>query len=249
MKKIIMTIMILISCNSMAEELSHDIKATPLIKVNKKDSEYNRICLYLNEKCNSYSAEIWKEGKISDAYYLIDKSPQVIKIIKDGNSYKVSGGWSFRDYHHSNEKKDNSDDILSPAGFIIYPAIYPIKKNKISLALVYKWETSYSGGGKEDNYADFIMLNNDNSYKVAFSDIPFSSKESIKACFKEDDYKKKSHCDDENWSVLSIKYQDTGKEYYEWEFVNKYYSWPAFEDKSKVKVEINKEKRYPFEIK
>lgn len=75
------------------------------------------------------------------------------------------------------------------------------------------------------------MLNDYNSYKVAFSDIPFSSKESIKACFKEDDYNKKSHCDDENWSVLSIKYQDTGKEYYEWEFVTKYYSWPAFEDK------------------
>ncbi len=36
MKKIIMIIMILISCNLVAEELSHDIMSTPLIKVNKK---------------------------------------------------------------------------------------------------------------------------------------------------------------------------------------------------------------------
>lgn len=237
------------SCNSIAEELIHDIKPTPLSKVNKKDSEYNSICLYLNGKCNNDSAEVWKGEKNSNAYYLIDRSPQIIKIIKNGNSYKINGEWSFRGYHHSNEKKDNSDDILSPAGIVIYPAIYPINKNKLSLALVYKWETSYSGGGKEDNYADFLMLNDDNSYKVAFSNIPFSSKESIKACFKEDDYKKKSHCYDESWSVLSIKYHDIGKEYYEWELVTKYYSWPAFEDKSKVKVEINREEKYPFEIK
>ncbi|WP_152495288.1 hypothetical protein [Dickeya sp. NCPPB 3274] len=169
--------------------------------------------------------------KNSDTYYLIDKSPQGIKIIKDGNSYKINGEWSFRSYHHSNEKKTTVMIYYLQLALLFILLYISSTKIKLSLALVYKWETSCSGGGKEDNYADFIMINNHYLYKLAFYNIPSLSKESIKACFKEDDYKKKSHCYDENWSVLSIKYHDTGKDYYEWEFVTKYCSWPAFDDK------------------
>nr|WP_250850320.1 hypothetical protein [Escherichia coli] len=39
-------------------------------------------------------------------------------------------------------------------------------------------------------FADFIMLNEDGTYKTAFSDIPFYSKEQVRACFSDSDYNK-----------------------------------------------------------
>lgn len=57
---------------------------------------------------------------------------------------------------------------------------------------------SYSGGSKEMDLADFIMLNEDGSYKTVFSNIPFYSREQIRACFLTLITQKKSHCYDES---------------------------------------------------
>ncbi|HFH0417345.1 TPA: hypothetical protein ACGHO4_004832, partial [Salmonella enterica subsp. diarizonae serovar 61:i:z] len=73
----------------------------------------------------------------------------------------------------------------------------PLSKVKLAVALVSKWSTNYSGGGREEEYANFMMINDDGTYQPAFKNILFSSKEMIKACFTEDDYAKQSHCHDE----------------------------------------------------
>lgn len=53
--------------------------------------------------------------------------------------------------------------------------------------------TAYSGGGRQENYADFLLLDDDGSYNVAFKDIPFSSSEMIRACFSAEEYARKLH--------------------------------------------------------
>ncbi len=90
------------------------------------------------------------------------------------------------------------------------------------------------------NFADFIMLNEDGTYKTAFSDIPFYSKEQVRACFSDSDYNKKSHCYDESWSVFNISIIDNGSEFYLWEFITKSYNWPSFVDKARIKKSVDK---------
>ncbi|KDT12614.1 hypothetical protein AB84_4852 [Escherichia coli 2-052-05_S3_C1] len=89
-------------------------------------------------------------------------------------------------------------------------------------------------------FADFIMLNEDGTYKTAFSDIPFYSKEQVRACFSDSDYNKKSHCYDESWSILNISIIDNGAEFYLWEFITKSYNWPSFVDKARIKKSVDK---------
>ncbi|EFU1598202.1 hypothetical protein HUO91_004495, partial [Salmonella enterica] len=120
-------------------------------------------------------------------------------------------------------------------------------KVKMAVALVSKWSTNYSGGGREEEYANFMMINDDGTYQPAFKNILFSSKEMIKACFTEDDYAKQSHCHDESWSILNLKINDESKDYYSWKFITKSYGWPAFTDKASTKVSINESVAYPFQ--
>ncbi|MFI8418324.1 hypothetical protein ACQKDS_13960 [Serratia sp. NPDC078593] len=124
-----------------------------------------------------------------------------------------------------------------------------MSKKQNAVALVQKWSTSYSGGGKEVELAYFVMINDDGTYKKLFSNILFYSREQIRACFSDSDYAKKSHCSDERWSVLNISMKDNGSEFHIWEFINKSYSWPSFVDKSKTKTKmsVRKEIVYPFQ--
>ena len=115
------------------------------------------------------------------------------------------------------------------------------------MALVSKWSISYSGGGRQVEYADFIMLNDDGTYQVAFKNILFSAKELIRACFNNEDYKKDTHCHDESWSTLNVKIKDVGKGYYAWELTTKSYFWPAWKNKQSTRVSISKKTIYPFQ--
>ncbi|WP_222942963.1 hypothetical protein [Xenorhabdus sp. PB62.4] len=122
-----------------------------------------------------------------------------------------------------------------------------MSKTKQAVALVSKWGTAYAGGGREKEYADFMMINNDGSYEAAFKNIHFSSREMIMACFSEDDYAKNLHCHDEGWSILNLKFIDDGKEYYSYKFITKSYGWPSFTDESSINVETNENIAYPFQ--
>lgn len=90
------------------------------------------------------------------------------------------------DFTKEANNEDVPDDELTKSDVYIYPALYPLSKVKTAVALVSKWSTTYSGGGREEEYANFIMINDDGTYQPAFKNIPFSSREMIKACFTED---------------------------------------------------------------
>lgn len=167
-----------------------------------------------------------------------------MKLKKEGDVYSKIVSWDFA---KESQNEDATDDELTKSDVYIYPALYPINKVKTAVALVSKWSTTYSGGGREEEYANFMMINDDGTYQLAFKNIPFSSREMIKACFTEDDYAKKSHCHDETWSILNLKITDNSKEYYLWKFIIKSYDWPAFKDKALTQININESVAYPFQ--
>jgi hypothetical protein len=223
---------------------------TPLIKIGDTTIVHNKICQHLNVFCNDDNGYTVYKLKGSDSdFYLINKSHNLIEVNVVDENYKKVNQWNFGDYHHSNESIDNSDDILSRVGYEIYPAIYPIGKNDKAIALVYKWFTGYAGGGRENDYADFLTIEKNGKFNVAFQNILFYQSEIMRACFTDSDYKKHSHCQDESWSILNIHIIDDGEQYYKWKLLTKSYDWPSFEDKEKTKVEINSETVIPFQQK
>lgn len=244
MKKVIIALSILFSSYVIAS----DIKPVPFIGVKTESVEYSAICNSVKKYCGeNEQAKIWKEKNNPSEIFLNTSSRVLVKIKNDaGAGYLVSQVWDFSNYAMKDGFDDDGED-LSDGGINIFPALYPLSKTQNAVALVQKWSTSYSGGGKEMDLADFIMLNEDGTYKTVFSKIPFYSKEQIRACFTDSDYAKKSHCSDESWSILNISIIDNGAEFYSWEFITKSYDWPSFVDQSQMKKSIDKKILYPFE--
>lgn len=243
MKKAIIALSILFS----SYVLASDIKPVPFVGVKSESAEYSAICNSVKKYCGeNEQAKIWKEKNNSSEIFLTTSSRVLVKIKNDaGTGYLLSQVWDFSNYAMKDGFDDDGED-LSDGGINIFPALYPLSKTQNAVALVQKWSTSYSGGGKEMDLADFIMLNEDGTYKTVFSKIPFYSKEQIRACFTDSDYAKKSHCSDESWSILNISIIDNGVEFYSWEFITKSYDWPSFVDQSQMKKSIDKKTLYPF---
>ena len=170
---------------------------------------------------------------------------QLIKLKRNGDTYSKIVSWDFSKEEAKNET--SPDDDLIKSGLYIYPALYPLSKFKVAIALVSKWSAIYSGGGREEEYANFMMINDDGTYQPAFKDILFSSKEMIKTCFTENDYAKQLHCHDENWSMLNLKITDDFKDYYSWKFITKSYSWSAFTGNESTQVRVTEDVAYPFQ--
>ncbi|ELZ8935149.1 hypothetical protein U1D46_004179, partial [Cronobacter dublinensis] len=219
------------------------IKPVALTVLKKNSAQYAAICKAVEDSCND-GASVWKERRSDNIFYLTNSHLQLIKLKKDGDVYSKMISWNFT---KETKSEDVPDDELTRTDAYIYPALYPLSKLKMAVALVSKWSTTYSGGGREEEYANFMMINDDGTYQQAFKNIPFSSREMIKACFTEDDYAKQSHCHDENWSILSLKILDDSKAYYFWKFITKSYNWPAFKDKKSTQVSINESAAYPFQ--
>ncbi|MEA9390989.1 hypothetical protein SJI19_10600 [Acerihabitans sp. TG2] len=242
MKKTIILLLTVTTLPSMANENISAIKSIALVAVKKDSTQYVRICNAADNKCG-IETKIWQDKGLNDVFYLTNSSLELIKIKNNNGAYVNEGLWRFDEKN----KSTSPDEELNKEGLYIYPALYPLSKSKQAVALVSKWATSYSGGGREEEYADFVMINNDGSYETVFKNIPFSSKEMIRACFSEADYAKTSHCHDENWSILNLKFIDDGKKYYSWKFTTKSYNWPAFTDKSSTSVTVDENVAYPFQ--
>ncbi len=219
-------------------------KPVALIALKKDNSQYVDICKAVESYCKD-GTTIWKDKNSNKIFYLMPPQLQLIKLRKDTGAYSMLSTWDFSKESKSESASDNES---AKENVYIYPALYPLSKTKMAVALVSKWSTSYSGGGREEEYADFMMINDDGSYQLAFKNILFSSSEMIRACFTEDDYAKKSHCHDENWSILNLKITDNSKEYYDWKFITKSYTWPAFTEKTSVKLNTVESNAYPFQL-
>lgn len=242
MKKTILLLAI-VSFSVMAGGNENTINANAMIEIKKNSEQYINICKAVESHCKPGTV-IWKGRNSNDYFYLISSKLQLVKVRKDSGGYSNVNMW---DFSKENNNEDIPDDELTKGDVYIYPALYPLNKEKLAVALVSKWSTSYSGGGREEEYANFMMINDDGSYQLAFKSIPFSSKKMIRACFTEDDYAKKSHCHDENWSILNLKITDEAKEFYAWKFITKSYDWPAFKEKTSAQVKTSEIVVYPFQ--
>ncbi|MCK7226321.1 hypothetical protein L8P27_00385 [Enterobacter asburiae] len=242
MKKVVLFFAI-VSFSAVAGITDITTKPVALTALKKNSAQYIDVCKAVDDFCKD-GTSIWKEKSSNDIFYLITSHLQLMKMKKEGDVYSKIASWDFTKEANN---EDIPDDELTKSDVYIYPALYPLSKVKTAVALVSKWSTTYSGGGREEEYANFIMINDDGTYQLAFKNIPFSSREMIKACFTEDDYAKQSHCHDESWSILSLKITDDSKDYYSWKFITKSYNWSAFKEKSSTQVSINESVAYPFQ--
>lgn len=240
---LLLTVVSFSAMASISENKIKPIALIALIALQEHSEQYISWCKAVQSECKA-GTTIWKEKNSSDNFYLMPSKLQLVKVSKEGDGYSKIIRW---DFSKSNDGGDVADDELVKSNSYIYPALYPLSETKLSVALVSKWSTSYSGGGREEEYANIMMINDDGSYQLAFKSIPFSSREMIRACFTAEDYAKKSHCHDESWSILNLKITDEAKEFYSWKFITKSYSWPAFTDKAATQVETSDSVAYPFQ--
>lgn len=211
--------------------IANEIKPSPFTALSIKSSDYALVCSH-TDLCKK-GVKIWALNGESVGLYATGPGPKLTQMQLKNGKYRVVNEWDFSKVNKSNEL---GDEDLTFDGTEIFPALYPVSKTKNAIALVTKWSAAYSGGGRIEQVADFFMLNGDNSYNPVVSDVPFYSQERIKACFTQSDYDKKSHCEDESWSIIKIRVVDSGHEYYSWDVVTKSYNWPAFVEKSKMTV-------------
>lgn len=223
----------LLSNNVIADE----IKPSPFTALSVKHSDYALVCS--NTAFCEKGVKLWRVNGDFVDLYVTTPGLRLTQMRLENGKYRAVHEWDFSKVEQRNEL---GDDDLAFDGAEIFPALYPVSKTKNAIALVTKWSSAYSGGGRVEHMADFFMLNDDNSYTPVVSDIPFYSKEQIKSCFTKSDYDKKSHCEDESWSILYIRIMDFGSDYYSWNFITKSYNWPAFVDKSKMTVSQTVEK-------
>lgn len=243
MKKICALFLTLASFSLIAADNPGAIKAIPFSALKNSSAQAIEICKALNNACSDQS-RLWQEKGSGETFYLTDSTPVLIKITRAGGTYVKAGQWDFS--HHP--ITDNSDDgELTRSDTYVFPALYPLSKTQQAVALVSKWFTGYSGGGRDAEYADFLLLNSDGSFKTAFNNIPFSSSETIRACFTDEEYARSSHCHDESSRILLLKFIDEGKAYYSWKFITKSSDWPSFTDKSAMTVETTEQVMVPFQ--
>jgi len=250
MKKSVLFLTML-SFSAMATITENIVDPITLIKLKKDSIEYISICKTAGSDCKPGTI-IWGERDSNDNFYLMPSSLKIIKLRKDNNGYSKVNAWDFsmEKGDENNTRGELKNDDLASKNMYIYPALYPLDKTTFAVALVSKWSMWYSGGGRVEEYADFMMLKDDGSYFPVFENISFSSKEMISACFTQEDYAKESHCHDENWSVLRLKMIDTGVagKLYLWKFITQSYNWPAFEERDSIQMKTSEDVAEPFRL-
>ena len=218
---------------------AEEIKATPWVKLKIGTEQSSKICKVLNANQRidcSNDISIWKiKSSTDNKLYLTDSTPQLFEIEKTNQTYKIINHWDFKNYQH--HSTNSSDGELGDYGTEIFPAFYPLNQQQHAIALVRHWGTGYSGGGRGEQVADFIMLKPQGKFKVALTSIPFYSYKMIRACFSERDYKTSPHCHDESGSTLSIQFRDVGKAFYQWTLNYTDFTWDAGKSEKSKKIE------------
>ncbi|GAA5014372.1 hypothetical protein GCM10023206_24430 [Acinetobacter puyangensis] len=222
------------------------VTALPFIAVKMTQQALQNICLSIQITCRDDALALWQLKNDRVVYYLIDNTPQMIKLQKSDGQYKVLDHWNFKDYQHSNQAPIHDYDMASE-GLSIYPALYPLNKTEMAIAILNQYFTGYSGGGAHENNADFVKIEAQGKYQVALKDIPFSYSRMIRACFSEQEYKTSPHCHDEEWGILQIEFKDIGQKYYQWTLNFLEYDWSAFEPESHKQVQKSKKVVIPFQ--
>jgi len=245
MRIIICCLGILFIFSNLELQAKDHIQAIPLVKLKIESEQLSKICDGLNLKCAD-GAALWKKKSARDSQvYLIDDSQQLIQLEQIQNRYKIIDQWNFKNYvHHSQQ---SFDDDLADYGTEIFPAFYPLNRDKVAVALVKQYGAGYSGGGRGVHVADFLMLEPEGKFKTALVEIPFYSYEMIRACFSEKDYKISPHCHDESGSTLSIQFKDVGKPFYQWTLNYTDFTWESGKPEKSKTITKSRVVAMPFE--
>lgn len=203
------------------------LRTLPFILTQIDNNSILLICKRLKIECTIGDTKLYQvKGNIDPHYYLIDPSPKLFKLRKEGAKFILIDQWDFKEYQHSHRSL-GIEEGLSRAGLKIYPALYPLNKTDVSIAIIDDWFGGYSGGGSSEQYADFVQLYPHDKYNLAIADQLFYSSEMIRACFSEQDYHTSPHCHDESGTLLNIQFKDIGQNYYQWVLNYTDYDWPA----------------------
>ncbi|EZQ10278.1 hypothetical protein [Acinetobacter sp. Ver3] len=222
------------------------IFAQSFAEIPSSKSLVNSICQKNELKCRAQDTKLYRVKNIKDSYYyLIDSSPKLVKFKKKGEHYIELNRWDFEDYRHSHQSSSIDDEFQS-SGIKIYPALYPLSQNDLAIAIIDDRFVSYSGGGRTEQYADFVQLNRKGKYRLAVADQLFYASERIRACFSEHDYQTSAHCYDESGTVLNIHFKRGDQQYYHWTLNYTDYIWPAHESEKNRKVVKYSKKILPF---
>lgn len=238
-----LSILLSISCFS-SVIYADELKAIPWVKVKSETDHAKKICSTLKIQCGQ-DISVWKKKNSTDSkLYLTDETPQLVELSKVDKQYKLLNSWNFKNYQH--HSKNSTDDELADFGTEVFPAFYPLNRQNYAIALVKHWGTSYSGGGRGEEIADFLMLESNGQFKTVLAEIPFYSYEMIRACFTEKDYKTSPHCHDESGSTLSIQFKDVGKPHYQWALNYIDFTWDASKSEKFKKIKRHSDVVMPF---
>lgn len=204
MKKILSIALLMLSSTGLANS---PIKAQTMKLVHNEAKSLD-LCRQL-PKCSSL-VRLYQAA--NGDLYLSDGTPQ-LALFPKSNGYKLKNHWDFSNYQH---RAGNFAELEAEPYYSIAPALYPLAEGKWAIALEKVWSEMYSGGSRSASFADFLQINEDNSYQLALQAIYFYEGEMIRACFSEEDLKKLHQCHDTADTILKIRYQDVGKPYYQW---------------------------------
>lgn len=222
-----------------------NIQLNPMLASNIDQPVLSSICAQLQVPCYRAEAQLWQQSSDDQIYYLIDQTPQLVKLRIKDSSYQVLDQWSFKNFQHSDQACEDESDTCS---LVIYPAIYPLNQQEQAIAILSHGFSMYSGGGRSEKIADFVRLDSQGKYKTALTHIPFHRSEKIRACFTEQQYATSPHCQDEYWTELKIQFKDLKQTYYQWEFNYSDFTWEAFQpEKDQTIVHHEKVLKMPFE--
>ena len=223
-----------------------NIQAQVLIESKLEHQNFNKICKQLGIKCIDDQTKLYSVRGNNDAYYLIDSTPSIYRLKNMGSEFVLLDQWNFKDYPHSHASPVHEGE-LQRNGLKIFPALYPLNKNEIAVAIIDDWFIGYSGGGRHEQYADFVQLDKNGKYKLAISYVLFYSSEMIRACFSQQEYITSPHGHDEAGTMLNIKFLDTGLNYFRWILNYKDYSWASHTSEKKKIIKKYSEMIIPFQ--
>ena len=231
-KKIILLFWLVIF--SVPLNANEPVKSLAFKAVHISQAQIQNICQQLNPACKSEEVIVWSvQMGTNKYYYLIDQKLRIAQLSKKQGEYRIDDHWNLAKYQkaHAVEEGEITTEF-------IHPALYPLNRNNHAVALVSSFSASYSGGGRGEQTAQFIQLLPQRKTYQVLKDIPFYYYERIKACFSEQDYKKYTHCHDEQSTLLSITYEDIGKPFYQWNLIYSEIDWPAHTNRKRVQKRI-----------
>jgi len=195
------------------------------------NSSLKKICAALTTPCKPSTTQIYSDPDSPKSFvWLIDESkPMLAKLATDQPQAQVLIEMDFKGHIHSAPFSQPNEEPM-----VIDPALYLTPTGDKAVAVLISQRTGYSGGGKMDTLADFIILSSARlrlaagvNYPAIYKSVPFESSGMSRACFTKEEYEdsqkqKRRSCHDEYTDVLQISAQRLENKTGPWVFKRKH---------------------------